>query len=170
MCQEADNTTPWFFTKFSDLFSFYICNEYPDLPDTNYAIAKDNNHFCPIESDHWHLMICDFEFRKNAFEVECPYSTFRLLILENENYEYNGDLFLQLHLAILYGETIEAISIDECYLKLPKLEPDSFIRKISQIATGDYANEFQMIVQILLEGKGSFYTDNSKLCLSLDLK
>lgn len=171
MCQAADNTTPWFFTKFSDLFALYICKDYPELPETNYAIAKHTSHFCPIESEHWHLMILDYEFRKNAFKVQCPYSTFRLLILENENYEYNGDLFLELHLAILYGETIDAISIDECYLKLPNLAPEeSFIHKMCKVAAGDYANEFHEILRIFLQGKGSFTTDTDKLCLSLNIK
>lgn len=172
MCQAALNNSPWFFTQYSDLFSFYICKEYPDIPENNYAIAKHtNNRFCPFEHEHWHLLIIDCESRENSYPVECPYSTFNLLILENENYEYTGNLLFQLHLAIMYCETSDVVSLDDCYMKLPKLEPEeSFLHNIFKIASGVYAPEFHEIVRILLRGKGTISTNSDKISLFLDLK
>jgi hypothetical protein len=171
MCSEVDNLSPWFFSKFSDLFSFYICNEYPVLPDCSYAIASHSAEYCPIETDHWHLLIIDTEPKITGLQVPCPYSCFRLLILESEHFEYSGDLFAQMHAAILYAEKTHLVTIDECRRNLPTLIPaTSFINKLHMVASGYYANEFHHILKLLHDGAGSMCLNNDKISVCIKLK
>ncbi len=156
MCQELDNLSPWFFTKFSDLFSFYICDEYPELPDDNYAIAKHSGDICPIQKTHWHLLLMGIDKRENSYSVDCPYSCFKLLILACDNYEYTGELFARMHIAVQYGKKFLDVQVDECYLRLPRIGEKDFMSRVLKVLEGSYAEDLKQIVEIMLSGFSIF--------------
>jgi hypothetical protein len=211
MCEAVYQQNPAYFQEFASCFRYYICEKYPSLPDTNYAISFHNqkNNSCPIKKlPHLHVLTytattatvttttcCSAaekhlqhyqqQQQQHGYQVPCPYSCFKLLILGGVNYQCDGDMFQRLQTAVIYNDkyNTEEAKVKVCLSKLPKLNSSktktistqtdlissTTIERFLTVYNGNYGGEFNQIMDAFISGYGSIFSQQHSMIVNFEL-
>jgi hypothetical protein len=204
MCEAVLQQEPSYFQSSRDNFSYFICEKYPNLPSDNYAIAfhDTKNDYCSIKTlPHLHVLIYSdkgttgdgyhhnhqkYKHHHRGYEVPCPFSCFKLLILGGVNFQYCGIIFQKLQTAVVYNDKYPSkySSIKTCRAKVPKVIdmlktceistqtnvlPHATLERFLTVYNGPYAAEFSQIMDVFISGYGSVFLQNHNMITTFEL-
>ena len=125
---------------------------------------------------------------RDGFAVPCPYSCFALLILGGVNIQFSGDIFDKLQRAVAYNKKTAVPSSQETNVealkkRLPKVVKtarhhatvqtdyisNSFLDRVTQVASGPYGGQFNQIIDAFISGYGSVYTQHHSMVVNFEL-
>lgn len=175
MVEQVLQQSPAYFKRFAKYFRYVVSEEYPILPENNFALAFHNpkSDFCALTKNelHFHLLIYTGKnVETYGSTVTCPYSAFKLLILDGINTQFHGDIFDRLETAIKYNDKYEVGDTrpDVLRKKLPKIVTSSKMHVATQtdisseslnrflsVLKGPYSGEFSQIMDCFLSGYGT---------------